>query len=184
VGAEGAGLTGDAHATRRRAARRNVAKRIRLAFRGRALEAWVLNVSRGGLRLLLESPLVAGDQFEAHVPTGDDFDGEPAPRPVRVVWADRQADGTIAGVEFLDVPSWGRIPVAGEVASDGGAGGPASTRRSGFTPPPPSAVTPLPPSVASTPPPPSAGPPSSGPPRSSGPLGPAPAGPPRAGRRA
>ncbi len=113
------------HETRRRAgARRNISKRIRLEFGGRTLEAWVLNVSRGGMRLLLDAPLVAGDRFEAHVPLGDELEGEPMRRPVRVVWSDRQADGTIAGVEFLDVRPSVRVPAARELSPEGdGAGG-------------------------------------------------------------
>lgn len=101
------------HATRRKAgARRNISKRIQLSFKGRRLEAWVLNVSRGGMRLLLETPLEAGDELEASVPLGDELEGEPVPRPVRVVWADRQVDGTFAGLEFLDVRASVRVPVA------------------------------------------------------------------------
>jgi hypothetical protein len=109
---------------RRRGARRNVSTRIRLTFKGVPLEAWVLNVSRGGMRLLLDSPLAEGDEFEAEVPLGDELEGEAIRRPVRVVWADRQVDGTIAGVEFLDVRPSVRMPVARDLSvdADGAAG--------------------------------------------------------------
>jgi hypothetical protein len=124
-GAPDAGPPG--HATRRKAgARRNVSTRIQLSFKGRRLEAWVLNVSRGGMRLLLETPLEAGDEFEAQVPAGDELEGEPIKRPVRVVWADRQADGTFAGVEFLDVRASVRAPVARDLTLEAAAAGSAA----------------------------------------------------------
>jgi PilZ domain-containing protein len=140
--------TGYAHATRRLGgARRNVSKRIRLTFKGRALEAWVLNVSRGGMRLLLENPTAEGDEFEALVPLGDELEGEPVKRPVRVVWADRAADGTIAGVEFLDVRLSMRVPVErdlslefddeGEPGSEGADPRPGSGGAEGPTEPAP-----------------------------------------------
>ncbi|HEU4412075.1 MAG TPA: PilZ domain-containing protein [Polyangiaceae bacterium] len=123
------------HATRRKAgARRNVSTRIHLSFKGRQLQAWVLNVSRGGMRLLLETPLAAGDEFEALVPVGDELEGEPVRRPVRVVWADRQADGTFAGVEFLDVRSSVRAPVARDLSLEATVAEPSGVEASGAPP--------------------------------------------------
>jgi hypothetical protein len=59
-------------------------------------EAWTLNVSRGGLRVVLEEPVTLGGEYQVII-------GEGAARPVRVVWLREEADGQIAGMQFLDV---------------------------------------------------------------------------------
>ena len=78
-------------------ARHNVSVRVAF-FRGeREIPGWALNMSRTGLRAIVEdehidvgSPLV--------VRVGDD----PVQRPVRVVWTSPEPDGTIVGLEFFD----------------------------------------------------------------------------------
>jgi hypothetical protein len=64
---------------------------------------WALNVSRGGVRVVLE------ESIEPHVDysfvLGDD---EEHPRPVRVAWIKEEAGGQIAGLQFLD--SEGTVP--------------------------------------------------------------------------
>ena len=58
-------------------------------------EAWTLNVSRGGLRVVLERPVNVG--FDYRVAIGDSDE-----RLARVVWVRDEADGQIAGLQFLD----------------------------------------------------------------------------------
>ncbi len=59
---------------------------------------WTLNVSRGGMRAIVEEPLKSGLEYELFVGDADD-----AARKVTVVWVQDEADGQIVGVRFLDV---------------------------------------------------------------------------------
>jgi len=59
-------------------------------------EAWTLNVSRGGLRVVLEQPVIIGSDYQVVV------GGQPA-RLARVIWVRDESDGQIAGLQFLDV---------------------------------------------------------------------------------
>jgi hypothetical protein len=62
---------------------------------GKALEGWALNVSRGGVRAILEEKVVLGQKFEVA------FGAEDAlPRPGRIVWVQEEPDGVIVGIEF------------------------------------------------------------------------------------
>jgi hypothetical protein len=60
-------------------------------------EAWALNVSRGGMRVVIETPLTLGQAYEVEFPAGDR-------RPVRAVWVREEVDGQIVGLEFQDGP--------------------------------------------------------------------------------
>jgi hypothetical protein len=60
------------------------------------IEAWTLNVSRGGLRVVVEDEVHAGGKYMVAV-------GEASPRPAIVVWTREEADGQIAGLKFEDV---------------------------------------------------------------------------------
>jgi hypothetical protein len=64
---------------------------------------WTLNVSRGGLRAIVEEPVQAGVEYDLLV--GDD---ETSGRKVAVVWVQDESDGQIVGVRFLDVA--GSVP--------------------------------------------------------------------------
>ncbi len=92
-------VTGDdVHATRRGGARHEVSARVSLkTAAGEVLEGWALNVSRGGIRVILEDKVELGAEFEVTMSTGAD----PAP-PVagRVVWVQEEPDGVVAGIEF------------------------------------------------------------------------------------
>jgi hypothetical protein len=66
------------------------------------LGGWTLNVSRGGVRVVLEEPVVAGVDYQVAI-------GDSKARPARVVWVRDEADGQIAGLQFLDVPD-GEVP--------------------------------------------------------------------------
>lgn len=93
--AEGIKVPSGVHAMRRGGARREVTERVSLkAEDGRALEGWALNVSRGGVRAILEDKVVLGQKFE--ITLGD----SELSRTGRVVWVQEEPDGVIVGFEF------------------------------------------------------------------------------------
>jgi hypothetical protein len=85
------------HPTRRAGgARRELSERV--IFRsadGREIDGWALNVSRSGLRAIVEDAVTLGADFEVSV-------GEAPARPGKVVWLQEEKDGAIVGVNFLD----------------------------------------------------------------------------------
>ena len=89
------------HATRRAGARRELAQRIVVRRGGDEFEAWTLNVSRGGIRLILEDPLDPDDAVDVHI--GAEAGAEAGKRPGRVVWVQKEQDGVVVGIAFLDV---------------------------------------------------------------------------------
>lgn len=62
---------------------------------------WTLNVSRGGLRAIVEESL--SDDCEYEVVVGDE-----TARRARIAWSRAEADGQIVGLRFLDVE--GSVP--------------------------------------------------------------------------
>ena len=78
-------------------ARHNVSVRVAF-FRGeREIPGWALNMSRTGLRAIVEDEHIdVGSQIAVRV--GDD----PVHRGVRVVWTSPEPDGTIVGLEFFE----------------------------------------------------------------------------------
>lgn len=81
-------------------ARVNVSKRV-LVFRGQdEIDGWALNMSRGGLRIIVEDVLAAGEDIRISI--GDEDDDDYVIRNARIAWAREEPDGTIAGVEFSD----------------------------------------------------------------------------------
>jgi PilZ domain len=88
----------DLHATRRGGARHEVSARVTLASSSpaRTLEGWALNMSRGGIRLILEEKVEPGAEFDV---TLDDGSGAAA-RTGRIVWVQDEPDGVICGIEF------------------------------------------------------------------------------------
>lgn len=68
---------------------------------GAETSGWTLNVSRGGIRAVLEQPLDPSLEFEVEV-------GEAPARRARVAWSKAAADGQIVGLRFLDVE--GSVP--------------------------------------------------------------------------
>jgi PilZ domain len=91
---------GGIHAMRRGGARREVSDRVALQADGggEPLEGWALNVSRGGVRVILEEKVELGKEFDVTV--GDPEKGGTAARG-RIVWVQEEPDGVIAGVEFV-----------------------------------------------------------------------------------
>jgi len=92
---------GGVHATRRAGARHEVSVRVLLTPMqgkgGPVLEGWALNVSRGGVRVILEEKVELGAEFEVEV--GEET-GPATSQPGRVVWVQEEPDGVIAGIAF------------------------------------------------------------------------------------
>ena len=79
-------------------ARREVSERVYFHQGDREIIGWALNISRGGLRAILEDPVELGAEFQIGV-------GESGSRrPGRIVWIQDEPDGAIVGVSFLDDP--------------------------------------------------------------------------------
>ena len=95
--------TGEVHATRRCGARLEVSARVSLrGAAGQVLEGWALNVSRGGVRVILEEKVEPGAHFEVTL-TGTGALDSPtpaAPQTGRVIWVQEEPDGVVAGIEF------------------------------------------------------------------------------------
>ncbi len=97
--AQGIKMPSGVHAMRRGGARREVTERVTLkAEDGIAHEGWALNVSRGGLRAILEEKVVLGQKFDVAIGTD-----EVMRRPSRVVWVQEEPDGVIVGLEFTSL---------------------------------------------------------------------------------
>lgn len=60
---------------------------------GREIAGWGLNVSRRGVRAIVEEPVEAGAELDVIV-------GSAAPRRGRVVWVQEEPDGAIVGLEL------------------------------------------------------------------------------------
>jgi len=85
-------------------ARRQASDRVLMRRGDSEVEGWTLNVSRGGLRVVVEESLRVGESMEVVI--GSDPDA--APRPARVVWVKEAADGQICGIQLLDTT--GSVP--------------------------------------------------------------------------
>lgn len=113
------GADPDTHGTRRQTggARREASDRVRLYAQDAEVEGWTLNVSRGGVRIIVEDRVELGKEYE--ISLGDE---EHIRRPCRVVWVQEEADGQICGVQFLDTntgpPPPGSIPPAPDSKSE------------------------------------------------------------------
>jgi hypothetical protein len=84
------------------------------------LEGWALNVSRGGVRVILEEKVDLGAEFEIDLSAESGLD---VARSGRVVWVQEEPDGVVVGIEFLGVtPSDPSVPAARP------AGGPSRPR--------------------------------------------------------
>jgi hypothetical protein len=83
----------------RREVRREVSERVTLAGDTGGYEGWTLNVSRGGVRLIVETEVALGDEFDVIVGA---LDASPLTRRGRVVWLQEETDGFIVGVAFIN----------------------------------------------------------------------------------
>jgi hypothetical protein len=89
----------------RREIRREVSERVTLcdtADRRGTFEGWTLNVSRGGVRVIVEREVMLGEVFDVTVGVADE---SPLARQGRVVWLQEEADGFIVGLAFLSTAS-------------------------------------------------------------------------------
>jgi len=78
-------------------ARQTVSEPVVFRRNDERVEGWALNMSRGGLRAIVESPLEVDGEFQIAV-------GESGPpRAGKIVWVQQEKDGAIVGVAFLDV---------------------------------------------------------------------------------
>ena len=95
----------EVHAQRRATggARREATERVTLRGPDFETHGWTLNVSRGGMRAIIEEPVKSGVEYELLV-----GDAEETARRVSIVWVQDEADGQIVGVRFLDVA--GSVP--------------------------------------------------------------------------
>ncbi len=75
--------------------RREASDRIKFWVADREMDGWALNLSRGGVRLILDEVVAPGTKVRVVV-------GDQSPRDGRVVWVQEEPDGAIVGVEFLD----------------------------------------------------------------------------------
>jgi hypothetical protein len=89
-------------------ARVNSSQRVKLVRDGVELDGWVLNVSRGGTRIILEDTVAVGDVFMVYL--GEDGEPDAVRRQGRVVWVNTQPDGIIAGLEYTDRTSSQSMP--------------------------------------------------------------------------
>ena len=114
------------HATRRDrgGARREFSARVTLKATsgeaaGQVLEGWALNVSRGGVRVILEEKVDLGAEFEVSLssgvgaapaetssswPASDGRSSVDVPSTGRIVWVQEEPDGVVAGIEFFSTP--------------------------------------------------------------------------------
>jgi hypothetical protein len=94
--------TSDVHATRRSDARREVSARVILKRKeGLPLDGWALNVSKGGVRVILEEKVALGEQFQIVLTASP---ASASPHHGRVVWVQEEPDGVVAGIEFCEGP--------------------------------------------------------------------------------
>lgn len=77
-------------------ARREATERVVIRGGEVESEAWTLNVSRGGLRVVVEDSVTVGVDYQVSV-------GDGPTRPARAVWVRDEPDGQIAGMQYLDV---------------------------------------------------------------------------------
>jgi hypothetical protein len=77
-----------------------VTDRVRLVGKNMKLrDGWALNISRGGVRAILEESVELGEEFEVTI--GEEGTPGSLTRKSRVVWVQDEPDGVIAGFEFI-----------------------------------------------------------------------------------
>ncbi|HHH29618.1 MAG TPA: PilZ domain-containing protein [Polyangiaceae bacterium] len=96
------GSDDEPRARRTAGVRTPVSESVLFEAEGRRIDGWTLNLSRGGIRAILDDMVEMGEEFEITVGT----DAEP--RAGRVVWVREDKGGCIVGVAFLD--SEGSVP--------------------------------------------------------------------------
>ncbi len=82
-------------------ARREASERVTIRRDAFETLGWTLNLSRGGVRVIVEDPVEVDEEYDVNL-------ADAAARKARVVWARNEADGQIVGLQFLDVE--GTVP--------------------------------------------------------------------------
>ncbi len=82
----------------RKSVRREVSDRVTLKGSRGSQDGWALNITRGGVRVIVEREVELGEVVDITVGLEDD---SPLVRQGRVVWIQEEADGFIAGIAFL-----------------------------------------------------------------------------------
>jgi hypothetical protein len=111
LGVPTGGVDGGVHATRRAGARHEVSRRVTLQCLGgkrgdAVLDGWALNVSRGGIRVILEDKVEPGEEFDitlvdgATAASASDSPVSTRARRGCVVWVQEEHDGVVAGIAF------------------------------------------------------------------------------------
>jgi len=72
---------------------------VRVSIDGRTEEAWAINLSAGGVRVVAEAQLEVGE--EVFLRMGDPPGSGGLHGRGRVVWVRRQGEDVVAGIEFL-----------------------------------------------------------------------------------
>ena len=87
------------HPVRRGGARHEVTDRVHIVGSNMKMrDGWALNISRGGVRAILEESVELGEEYEVTV--GEEGAGG-LTRRGRVVWVQDEPDGVIVGFEFI-----------------------------------------------------------------------------------
>ncbi len=76
---------------------------MRLSVADAMLEGWALNISKGGLRAIVDTEGLHIDELFALGREIRVAVGEADERPARIVWVQEEKDGAVLGVAFLDV---------------------------------------------------------------------------------
>lgn len=94
---------GEQHGHRRSTGGARWQAEARVLLRGPVSEiaGWALNVSRGGVRVVVEEPLDHTVEYDVLV-------GDSPARRGRVAWIRDEADGQILGIQYLDAD--GELP--------------------------------------------------------------------------
>jgi hypothetical protein len=93
-----------------------VTERVSFFRKDAEIAGWALNMSRGGLRAIVEDAVELGGEYEVAI--GDDVR-----RPGRVVWIQEEPDGAVVGVSFLDDAGGSAPPPPPDDPEEGSAGG-------------------------------------------------------------
>jgi hypothetical protein len=72
---------------------------------GTTLEGWALNVSKGGIRVILEEKVEPGEEFEVELLDPNAAAGGEGPaiegaQAGCIVWVQEESDGVVAGIAF------------------------------------------------------------------------------------
>jgi len=96
------------HPARRGGARHEVTDRVHIVGKNmKTRDGWALNISRGGVRAILEEGVELGEEYEITI--GDEG-ANGLTRRGRVVWVQEEPDGVIAGFEFFAGSSASDVP--------------------------------------------------------------------------